>query len=281
MKKNEKSINIIPNEHEKLFENILSSYFTKRFKNRERRTGFHCSSADSCARQIGYDVAQETPTNLPNLQQEMRWLVGHYVEKILDEAFEKSKILYSTNEKFKAKVKYGKNSETLTGELDQIIHITPESLKENEIDIESLSPELKKLVLSGNAKYIVDIKTCGMTSWNFIPKDGNIFQIQLYMKYMKIDNAFLLYINPDTGKYRIFYFKFDQKIINGIAKKYKYILKHLCEKTEIEREYDNPHKFPCSWDSRNSTGSCQYFNKCWGDGIKTLGDEQQAKKEKK
>lgn len=255
--------NINPQEHEMLFEEVLAGYFKDKFKKKKRRTGFHCSSAGSCARAIAYNLQEYEPTNTPNLQQELRWLVGHYVEKILDEAFKKSKILTSTNMKITDSIDIPEGSEPLSGELDQTIIINLKTIKKYKIDMSKFSDEFRALVEQG-LEYVVDIKTAGLSAWGYIPKNENMMQLNIYMHETGIHHGLLLYINPDTGKYRAVYVPYSQTVVEGIFNKYKFILKHKCQKTLPDREAPKGNNnFPCAWVTKNAIGCCEFFTECW------------------
>jgi hypothetical protein len=197
---------------------------------------------------------------------ELRWLVGHYVEKILDEAFKKSGILTSTNRVVTGEIEVDGCKEDLSGELDQTIVLNLKTLKKFKVDMSGFSPEFIKELKEG-LEYVVDIKTAGMTAWWSIPKDSNILQLNLYMDKTGIKHGFLLYINPDTGKYSIFYVPYSKDMAESAYNKFKYILKHTCKKELPEREAGEKGKdhFPCSYVSKTGKGCCNYFTKCWGE----------------
>jgi len=268
---------------EELFELILTKHFENRFKTKERREGFHCSSADSCAMQIARTVLKEKPSNTPSLQQEIRWLVGHHLESLFDSIFKDIGILVSTNEKIDGEVRCEGGSEKLSGELDEIIEINLSVIEKLGIDINSLSPKLASAIKKG-LKAVVDMKTAGANAWNFIPKEANIVQLNLYLHFKKIRHGFLVYLNPDTGKYKIFYVPYSKEMYQAVINKYEYILKHVCKNSLPPRGSDDYRKFPCSWIAKKpggAIGCCEYFDVCWGlkfdDIVKKATGEQSGK----
>src|SRR3990167_275304 len=85
----------------------------------------------------------------------------------------------------------------------------------SEVDIppqEIISGRADAILSDGKNLYVLDIKS--MNSMVFrsleIPKEENVYQIQLYLHYFKIPKGILLYVNKDNQELKEFIVNYNQ-----------------------------------------------------------------------
>jgi len=130
---------------------------------------------------------------------------------------------------------------------------------------EIISGRADAILCVDNQNYVLDIKSINSMMFKKLttPKEENVYQIQLYMHYFKINKAILLYIDKDQQEIKEFIVQYDQVLVEGL-------LKAFCDlKAKIEGNVvpvvlaDYPSNWQCSY--------CQFKEICNRAGKAELG----------
>lgn len=98
-----------------------------------------------------------------------------------------------------------------------------------------------EIILQDSKKWVVDIKTANLMSFNNIKSasdidDGYLIQLNIYMYGRRIPRAILLYVNKNTNrpKMKEFFYEYDRDLVLPFLKKALYVKKWLLTSLEID-----------------------------------------------
>jgi hypothetical protein len=116
---------------------------------------------------------------------------------------------------------------------------------------------------------IIEIKTSTSKSRDYLPNEGNVAQLLLYLHFYGIEelglrvneiSGELVYVLKDTGEVVSCPVGYDHAKVNALIRDAGLITKAVAkrENLPIPMNY-RPDRFPCGWQD----GRCQYFRECW------------------
>jgi len=114
---------------------------------------------------------------------------------------------------------------------------------------EIISGRADAILCVGNENYVLDIKSINSMIFRnlAVPKEENIYQIQLYLHYFNIKKGILLYIDKDRQEMKEFFVDYDEALCKSLLDKF-YVLKGQVEKNILPaRLADYPRNWQCSY----------------------------------
>jgi CRISPR/Cas system-associated exonuclease Cas4 (RecB family) len=107
-----------------------------------------------------------------------------------------------------------------------------------------------------NENYVLDIKSINSMLFRKleVPKEENVYQVQLYMHFFGIKKGILLYVDKDQQNLKEFFLDYDESLCKGLMDKF-YALKAQVEADTLPAKLeDYPRNWQCTY--------CQYKDVC-------------------
>ncbi len=121
---------------------------------------------------------------------------------------------------------------------------------------ELISGRADAILCMNGENYVMDIKS--MNSMIFknmsVPKEENVYQIQLYLHYFEIKKGILFYVDKDRQDIKEFVINYDKKLVGKLLDKFKELKSEIDENTVPARLTGYPKNWQCAY--------CQFKKVC-------------------
>lgn len=105
-----------------------------------------------------------------------------------------------------------------------------------------------------NETEVIDLKTCKDTKYIYAPKEGDIIQLNIYMKILGLKDGRLIYIGKNDLSIKDFKIKFNEKLFEESIKKIRFIQDKLNKKADYKEISIEPSS-KCYY--------CKYIRRCF------------------
>ncbi len=114
---------------------------------------------------------------------------------------------------------------------------------------EMVSGRADAILCINNENYVLDIKSMNSMVFNRMtaPKEENVYQLQLYMHFFKIDKGILLYIDKDKQELKEFIVHYDPQLVENLLAKLEDLRKKIESETVPPVLPDYPDNWQCNY----------------------------------
>jgi len=206
----------------------INKYFESQ-KDRERDRKFHVSEVGNCDRALYFDFL----------------------------GYEKEEIDAATRMKFhNGNVSHRKIVSILLGCNDINVVGAEVTIPENDL----ITGRADLVVSLDNQLYVVDIKTIADYGFNLLSSVSDIsknyiYQIQLYMHFLKIPNGIILFENKNTNEMKEFFISYNKDLCEKLIERMKNLKIKIDNKIVPEKPYDLE-DWQCNY--------CRFKKVCYG-----------------
>jgi len=137
---------------------------------------------------------------------------------------------------------------------------------------ELISGRADAIITLNNELYVVDFKSMNSMVFKNLdqPKEDNLNQIQLYLRYFKIPKGILLYINKDTLELKEFLVEYNPTVAQKLLKDLSELKIKIDSNIVPDRIPDYPENWQCQY--------CQFKEICATAGSNNIKWEEFKKK---
>ena len=114
---------------------------------------------------------------------------------------------------------------------------------------EIVSGRADAILCIGEKNYVLDIKSMNSMIFRNLtaPKEENVYQIQLYLHFFKIEKGILLYIDKDRQEMKEFFIDYDENLCKGLMDKFHALKGQVEQGIVPARLADYPRNWQCDY----------------------------------